>query len=228
MRDRCGANDLKHFINRELIAPNVLTVPMDVDIIREFEELAQTAEADPEYGVVMPKWDSDIRWISPVTEASFERFQSAFDRLGVARHVADYLDLDREVRLYVGFVCVRSHCDQAYFHVDWTQTNNEGFTLLTPVSDCEGQKLLYKTMNGQLGEYSYRMGEGIIFGDHFKHSTPPGRWDPPFKFLSFNFGTDKMEHWDKLKKTTASQCRLIRRPDGKLVRVDPLSTLEYA
>ncbi|MES2136849.1 MAG: hypothetical protein V4502_07300 [Pseudomonadota bacterium] len=228
MPPRDEANRLKHFINHELLAPNVLTVPVDLGIVREFEQLALTAQASPEFGTVTPDWDSDIRWISPVTKAGFEDFQSAFDRLDVARHVSDCLDLDRAVRLYVGFVCVRSQCDQANFHVDWALTNNEGFTLLTPLSGCNGQKLLYRKMTGEVGEYSYRMGEGIIFGDHFRHSTPPGRWDPPFAFLAFNFGTDKMVHWDKLKKTTGAQCRLIRQPDGELVSIDPRAMVAYA
>lgn len=219
---------MKHFINHEMLAPNVFTVPLDLGIVREFETLAQTAETDPGYGVVRPKWHSDIRWISPVTEAGFGTFQSAFDRLGVAHYVEDYLDLDREVRLYVGFVCVRSRCDKANFHADWVLTNNEGFTLLTPVGGCDGQKLLYKKLTGEIAEYSYRLGEGIIFGDHFTHSTPPGSWDPPFTFLAFNFGTDKMVHWDKLKKTTGGQCRLIRQPDGSLVEIDPGSAAEYS
>jgi hypothetical protein len=207
---------MKHFLNHEMLAPNVLTVTVDPAIVGEFEGLARTAEDDPEYCTLRPRWNSDIRWISPESSATFEIFQSAFDRLGVASHVRDYLDLDRDVRLYAGFLHTRSECTEANFHVDWVLTNNEAFTLLTPVCGAEGQTLLYKKLNGDVAEYAYKFGEAIIFGDHFIHSTPPGSSDPPLTLLVFNFGTDKMEHWGKLMKTTGRQCRLIRRPDGEL------------
>jgi hypothetical protein len=212
-----GAKRLKHFINQEMLAPNVLTVPVDRDVVGEFAELAHTAGSDPEYCTLRPSWSSDIRWISPETGATFDRFQSAFDRLGVAAHVREYLDLDKEPRLYAGFLHTRTQCSAADFHVDWKLTNNEAFTMLAPVSGFEGgQKLLYKKLTGEVAEYSYRPGEAILFGDHFIHSTPPGSFDPPFTLLVFNFGTDKMEHWDKIMQTTGRQCRLIQRPDGQM------------
>ncbi|HEX5238291.1 MAG TPA: hypothetical protein VFW39_07510 [Sphingomicrobium sp.] len=208
---------MKHFINQEMLAPNVLTVPVDMDVIGEFVELADTAESDPEYCTLRPTWKSDIRWISPESGATFDRFQSAFDRLDVARHVRQYLDLDSDPRLYAGFLHTRSECTDANFHVDWMLTNNEAFTMLAPVCGFgDGQKLLYKKMTGDIAEYEYRPGEAIVFGDHFIHSTPPGSFDPPFTLLVFNFGTDKMEHWDKIMATTGKQCRLIQRPDGRL------------
>jgi len=206
---------MKHFLNHEMLAPNIMTVPIDTGVVAQFEELARTAEGDPDYCTLRPRWSSDIRWISPETEATFEIFESAFNQLGIARHVRDYVDVDREIRLYAGFLHTRSECIDPNFHVDWVLTNNEGFTLLTPVCGAPGQRLLYKKLTGEVAEYRYRKGEAIIFGDHFIHSTPPGRCDPPFTLLVFNFGTDKMEHWDKLMKTTGRQCRLIRRPDGQ-------------
>ena len=200
-----------------MLAPNVLTVPVDIQVVGEFAELARTAESDSEYCTLRPTWNSDIRWISPESGATFDRFQSAFDRLGIASHVRHYLDLDKDVRLYAGFLHTRSECSAAHFHVDWQLTNNEAFTLLTPVCGFEqGQKLLYKKLTGEVAEYEYRAGEAIVFGDHFIHSTPPGSFDPPFTLLVFNFGTDKMEHWDKIMRTTGRQCRLIQRPDGQL------------
>ena len=200
---------MKHFINKELLAPNVLTVPIDGAIVAEFEELAGSAHSDPEYLSRQPKWNSDIRWISATSESGFEKFQSAFNRLGLAAHVREYLDIERDVRLYAGFLHTRSHCTGENFHVDWVLTNNEAFTMLTPISGADGQTLLYKKLTGEVAEYEYKQGEAIIFGDHFVHSTPTGSWDPPFPLLVFNFGTDKMKHWDKVKKTTATQCRLI-------------------
>lgn len=210
---------MKHFINKEMLAPNVFTVAVDTHVVETFSTLATRAETDPDFCTLKPDWSSDIRWISPKKIEGFRHFDAAFESLQVARHVREYLDVQSKVQLYAGFFHIRSECEKADFHVDWTLTNNEAFTLLTPISGYEGQTLLYKKMTGETAEYQYRYGEAIIFGDHFRHSTPPGSWEPPFTFLVFNFGTDKMVHWDKIKRTTGRQCRLIRRPDGEFVKL---------
>ena len=206
---------MKHFINHDLLAPSVLTVPIDLEIVREFEDLAGRADTGPDYCTYRPSWNSDIRWISAASPSTFSQFSDAFDRLNIARHVREYLDIDREVRLYAGFLHTRTRCVQADFHIDWALTNNEAFTLLTPVCGSPNERLLYKTLAGDTSEYRYKMGEAIVFGDHFLHSTPPGTSDPPFTLLVFNFGTDRMEHWQKIIKTVGEQCGLLRRPDGE-------------
>lgn len=211
---------MKHFLNHEMLAPNVMTVPLDLDVVQEFEGLGAITQADADFGIFRPAWSSDIRWIGARNEASFSIFQSAFDRLDIARHVREFLDLEHDVRLYAGFLHTRSRCTDDDFHVDWVLTNNEAFTLLTPISSGGDDCLLYKKINGEVAEYSYRPGEAIIFGDHFIHSTPKGSWDPPFTMLVFNFGTDKMDHWPKIKATVGKQCQLLRRPDGTFESLD--------
>lgn len=212
---------MKHFINQEMLAPNVLTCPVDQEIVSEFKELVSTAPSDRNYSTYRPSWNSDIRWISANSEQAFGQFRSAFERLEVGQWVREYLDIDREVRLYAGFLHSRSHCSSPDFHVDWALTNNEAFTLLTPLAGLgTGQKLLYKKLTGEIAEYAYKPGEAILFGDHFLHSTPPGTFDPPFSLLVFNFGTDRMEHWDKVVKTVGTQCALICRPDGAMTRTN--------
>ena len=215
---------MKHFINKELLAPNVLTVPVDFDIVREFMDLAVSAEPGPDYFTLVP-WEkiSDICWISAATPTAFDRFHDAFRRLGVADHVREYLDIEDDVRFYTGFLHTRRECKETNLHVDWTRTNNEAFTLITPICGPETQqKLIYQTMTGELAEYRYKPGEAIIFGDHFTHSSPAGVSESPLSLLVFNFGTDKMEHWDKLLRTQGRQCPLVQRPDGKFIKVDPL------
>jgi len=32
--------------------------------------------------------------------------------------------------------------------------------------------------------------------------------------LCFTFGTDKMEHWEKIRATAGYRSRMVRRPDG--------------
>ena len=162
-----------------------------------------------------------LRWISPRTVTKFEIFQAAFERLGVGRHVEPYLDLDKGVRLYSGFLVVRSQCTEPSFHQDWDYTNNEAFTLITPVTDnAAGFGMLYKKGTGRTAEYEYRLGEAIVLGDHFIHSTKPGSSKEPVALLSFTFGTDKMVHWDKILRTAGYQSKLIRQPDGEFLTID--------
>jgi hypothetical protein len=212
---------MKHFMNHDLMAPNVMRIPVDATIVDEFAPLAREAGAGRGYRRYRPSWSSDIRWISADCPETFEQFDSAFDRLGVANHVETYLDLDKGVRLYAGFLHVRSECSETNFHVDWDKTNNEAFTLITPVTDnSNGFGLLYRQLDGTVAEYEYRRGEALIFGDHFIHSTKPGRSEEPVVLLTFNFGTDKMVHWDKIVRTTGRQTAMLRTPDGELKRID--------
>lgn len=209
---------MKHFLNTDLLAPNALTVRVDQDIVREFAALARGPLPPADYATTRPGWNSDMRWISPNSVAAYDVFHSAFRRLGIATHVEPYLDLDTEVRLYGGFLVVRSACAEPDFHLDWNKTNNEAFTLITPVTDNTADfGLLYRTLKGEIAEYDYQPGEAIIFGDHFIHSTRPGQSDEPVVLLSFTFGTDKMEHWHKIERTAGGQSKMVRRPDGEFV-----------
>jgi hypothetical protein len=209
---------MKHFLNREMLAPNVMTFPVDPTIIAEF---AEPERLPGSYSTVAPrreKWNSDILWVSAADEEAFAVFQSAFDRLGIAGHAAPYLDLDQGVRLYAGFLVVRSRCTEPHFHVDWADANNEAFSFLTPVSTHGGNfGLLYKKLSGDVGDYEYSSGEGIAFGDKFAHSTKPGHSDEPVILLCFVYGTDKMEHWPKIYRTIGQQVTHIRQPDGRFV-----------
>lgn len=212
---------MKHFLNTDLIAPNVLTMAIDHEIAEEFLPLARGAALDARFADVRPPWSSDIRWISASVPEAFEKFESAFKRMGVPAQVEPYLDLEREVRLYAGFLVIRSSCEKPNFHFDWDRTNNEAFTLITPVSNnAKGFGLLYRKLNGAIGEYDYSPGEAIIFGDQFIHSTKPGYSSEPVVLLSFTFGTDKMEHWGKISRTAGYQSRLVRQPDGEFLTYD--------
>jgi hypothetical protein len=219
IRGRLKGHCMRHWVNREFGAANVMEVGVDPLIVDEFLPLTRHPGDDSHFCCYRPNWNSDIRWISASAESSFDMFQSAFDRLNVARHVAPFLDLEEHVRLYVGFIVLRSECTSPSFHLDWIDCNNEGFTLITPISDCPpGFGMLYNKLNGQVAPYEYRRGQALIFGDHFWHSTAPGKSDRPVALLSFTFGTDKMIHWKRLSQTAADQSSLIRKPNGEFAR----------
>lgn len=207
---------MKHFLDPQWLALNVMRVAVDPAVAGSFADLADLP-LPAGYHVERPKWESDIRWISAEDEVTFARFQAAFDTLDVARHVADYVAVDDAIRLYQGFVVVRSKCTEADFHLDWEDTGNQAFTLLTPIGPpTPGFGLVFKTLTGETRSYDYREGEALIFGDQFVHSTAPGRSDPPTALLSFTFGTDRMEDWPAIRKTAGFQGGRVRRPDGVL------------
>ena len=207
---------MKHFLDPDWLAPNVMRVAVDRTIASSFTDL--TAPALPSgYHVARPAWDSDIRWISAGDEATFARFQAAFEALDVARHIEDYVAVDRAIQLYQGFVVVRSKCAKADLHVDWEDAGSQAFTLLTPIGrPTAGFGLVFRTLTGETRSYDYRQGEALIFGDQFVHSTAPGQSDPPTALLSFTFGTDRMADWPAIRKTAGFQGGRVRRPDGVL------------
>ena len=222
---RLGVRVVKHFLDPGLIARNAKTVSLDSSIVSEFADPqllpGKLATIDPD----SDRWNSDIEWISAADEEAFATFQSAFDRLGIAEQVAEYLDLDRAVRLYAGYLVVRSRCTGSYFHADWRGLNNEAFTLLTPTAPSSASfGLLYEKLTGDVGEYDYRFGEGILFGDDFVHSTKPGESSEPVVLLCFQFGTDKMEYWDRIYGCIGRQVTHVRRPDGRFVRTERAPT----
>lgn len=217
---------MSYFYNADMAAPNVLTFAVDPTIAEEFaDDFLGSVPLD----VTRPAWSSDISWHSPADEEGFAIFQSAFDRLGIADHAAPYLDLEREVRMYAGFLITRSRCDRVDFHLDWKGTGNQAFNIIIPVSgDFETFGLLYRNLtvdrNSEgatemgIAEYRYKRGEAIMIGDQFYHSTKPGRSASPVRLLSFTLGTDRMEYWDRIKRTAGYQAPLMRLPDGTLVR----------
>jgi hypothetical protein len=219
---------VRKFVNDELDAPNVMRVPVDVGALEELRRLSTSKSARRWLFSMSPPWGSDIRWYSSRTKRQFANFRSIFERLGIGAHVEKYLDLDSEVRLYNSFLITRTRCLQTNFHVDWNDANNEGFTMMTPLSDnCSGFGLLYRKLDGSIGDYDYKPGEALIFGDDFVHSTKPGASSEPVVLLCFNFGTDKMEHWPKIEKTAARQGLLICRPDGQFHRLPRAKRLRH-
>lgn len=214
---------MKHFYNDELMAPNVLRVSVDPTMSCHLLEICRSDFDHRNFAVSSPSWQSDIIWVSSRSPDAFSVFQRVFGQLNIAAHVEPFVDFDEAIRLFSGFLVQRSICRRPNFHVDWVNANNEAFTFLTPLTDnSEGFGLLYQKSDGTIGVYEYKMGEALIFGDGFLHSTRPGQSDEPVVLLSFTFGTDKMQHWEKIAATAASQGALVCRPDGTFQgRVNP-------
>lgn len=195
------------------------TIDVDPAIVREFLPVARRRPSR-HFSVVRPRWNSDIRWIGPRSPEAYRLFESAFHRLGIGAHVEPMLDIDREPRVYAGFLVTRRRCRHPDFHVDWRDTGGQALTLMTPAGgNVSGFGLLYRDDAGTVRDYEYRSGEAVFFSDDFLHSTKPGSSDEPVVLLCFTFGTDRMKYWDRIRATSGSQSALTCRPDGQFEKI---------
>lgn len=230
-----AADMARHFLDPQLQAPNVREVTLDLQKLSPALALAPQMQALTDADQIVQlevagravrlsakrprKWNSDIAWWSADDQESFAYFQRLFDDLRMAEVVAPYVDYRDQIRLFAGFFVVRRWCREETMHVDWIDGQNDGFTLLAPLTDnCAEMGLAYEDFRSQRRVYSYATGRGVVFGDRFLHSTEAGEAERPAVLLCFNFGTDKMDRWPQLSKTTARQGRLHRRPDGVFVQ----------
>jgi hypothetical protein len=129
--------------------------------------------------------------------------------------------------MYSGFFVVSNVIDTASWHLDYHDGAN-AFTLITPLFDLlpEHGQLLYLDGTVPLDEverapkdgakkYTYRVGEGILFGDCFAHTTEPYKESSSLRvLLSMTFGTDKMEYWPILRRTLENQTQFVIMPCG--------------
>jgi hypothetical protein len=221
----------KHWIDPGLRAANVREVDIGGQVLARLDPLVPALQAmTPEtkaleaggiaLSVSRPKgWGSDVAWISQADVAAFAFFDALFAELDLARQFAPHIACDRAPVLYSGFFVTRSRSTGGGWHYDWIDGNNDGFTLIAPISaNCAELGLVYHDLRGEERRLDYRRGKGVVFGDHFHHATAPGETAQPTVLLSLSFGTDRMERWHRLSATAAHQGLMHRRPDGVFVR----------
>lgn len=223
----------KHWLSPRFLAPNVMEVDCAADTFAPALALLpeiQAVEADSGTITVhsglrfntmamSPLWASDVLWISQDDLVTYQFFDAMFRASGLDEQVAPRIDHDTALRLYSGFFVTRSRCERPDFHVDWLEANNDAFTFLMPLSaNCGQMGLTYRNARGQSADYTYELGKGLIFGDHFEHATAAGQTEERCVLLCFTFGTDKMENWPRIAETAAAQGRVHCRPDGVLMR----------
>lgn len=224
LRTRDGST----FLNPALMAPNAFAIDIDPALVAELAPIAEETKAMDSQGgryalsngvqlanVRPPHWRSDICWLSHADENAFAWFEGLYDRIGLAETVAPFVPHDRKVTLYAGFFVTRSRCEALEMHCDWVTEDNQAFTLMAPLT-ANGSQLgmTYNTIRGETRQHDYEIGKGLVFGPKFLHSTAVGQLDERAVFLCFNFGTDRMDNWEKIGATTAQQCDLLRQPDG--------------
>lgn len=216
------------FLNPALMAANAFEFDVPADILEELAPLTAALRAMEENATLYalpeglrlfnqrpPRWKSDICWLSNADEAAYWWFDSLLRRLKLDEMVAPFVAHDSQIRLYSGFFVTRSHCDALDRHYDWFTAQNCAFTTMIPLTpNAAGMGLTYETVRGPDRHYAYRLGRGIAFGAGFRHSTAIGHLDERAVFLSFTFGTDRMDEWETIERTAGRQGRFFCQPDG--------------
>jgi hypothetical protein len=159
---------------------------------------------------------SPLLWVSGnnlETHAVFRRF---FDALDLVAEIRPLVDHHRDIVVYCGFFVIGNHADEPRWHLDH-ETGAQALTLLTPLfaPDPAHGGLLYYDQNSEVAKYRYRVGEAILFGDEFYHSTEAYPRTPNLRVLvSMTLGTDKLEYWPKLERVVGRQSEFLVLPCG--------------
>ena len=184
---------------------------------------------DSDFCTATPRWQSDIAWISPLGEASFRFFQALFDRLQIAQQFAFLC----EVCLFSAFFVRRRAARKTNFHRDFPGNAKTVFTFMAPLhdmsrlSDCQ---LLCQDHRGRIRQYRYQLGQAIVFGGEFVHSTETGVAPQPLAFLCFTFGDRRMlaHQWLMAEKTCRAQSFTYQNLTGRVVELRPMGTEGFA
>lgn len=220
-----------YFLNPALLALNAFEIDIQAELLDELAPLALESRKMEKYrgrfrlsnGVKLynerPRhWSSDICWLSHADEAAYHWFEEIYRRMNLSALVAPFVPHDREIRLYAAFLVTRSRCKALDMHYDWLTEESEAFTLMAPLTaNASDMGMTYETVVGGQRNLTYRMGKGLVFGPRFRHSTAVGQLNERAVFLCFNFGTDRMDNWREISRTTATQCELLRQPDGSFI-----------
>lgn len=157
-----------------------------------------------------------LLWVSSNDKPTYDVFKRAFDALGITDDLKELVDYRSDITMYCGFYVVGRHMPVEVWHVDYRPGAN-AYTLLTPLFDlAPGQgELLYRDWEGNPRQYTYELGEGIIVGEYFDHSTEPYEETSSLRvLLSLTFGTDKLDYWETLSQTVGGQSQYLILPCG--------------
>lgn len=157
-----------------------------------------------------------LLWFSCNTFETYNIYKRFFDALEIESEVKELVDYDDKIVMYCGFLVIGNRAPNHIWHVDY-DPNANAYTLITPLFDLDSDQgnLLYRSTDDQTVPYQYALGEAIIFGDKFIHSTEPYSHSKNIRvLLSLTFGTDKLQYWPILKNTLASQSKFLMLPCG--------------
>lgn len=157
-----------------------------------------------------------LAWVSSADVPTYGEFHRLFEDLGLAEAVTPLIDVDERVVMYQGFFVVSDGVADATWHVDYVEGSN-AYTLLTPLHELDAAHghLWYSLRDGRMGRHQYRLGDGVLVGEEFLHSTEPHAPSArPRVLVSLTFGTDRMAHWPVLRRTIGTQSPFVVMPCG--------------
>lgn len=179
-------------------------------------QIAEPLEIDPHKFYIVSYNKSPLLWVSNDCRETYDIFKRFFVALKLENHLKKLIDHEKNIVMYCGFFVIGNRFNEVSLHLDYFDSAN-GYTFLTPLFEIDPRhgNLLYLNGNKGIGEYSYRLGEAIIMGDGFLHSTEPyPQTDNLRVLLCLNVGTDKLIYWDILKRTNGQQSRFMILPCG--------------
>jgi len=164
---------------------------------------------------VMSYKTAPLLWVSNDDKTTYQYFSTFLDALDLGADIKRLVNHRKEVVMYSGFFVVGNHLDEPLWHVDYFETAN-AYTFLTPLFELDPSHggLLYTDTQKHVYRYKYKLGEGVIIGDGFLHTTEPYPPSGQRVLLSLTVGTDKSEHWPVLERTIGTQSRFMYLPCG--------------
>jgi hypothetical protein len=163
--------------------------------------------------------DYPLLWLSSNTPQTYDIYRRFFDSLDIEDDIRQLVDYDEKIVVYCGSLVIGDRSLEHSFHVDY-QPGANAYSLLTPLFELDPGHgdLLYKVGNERVETYPYAVGEACVLGDTFYHCTEPYDSTGHLRVLiTITLGTDKMEHWDVLKQTVATQSNFLVQPCGHAI-----------
>lgn len=157
-----------------------------------------------------------LLWLSADQARSFASYASLFAALGLAEALAAHLDWEQPPVLYGGFLVVGRHAPEPLWHDDYLP-GAQAYTLITPLFELapEHGHLLYEDAQAQERRYTYRLGEAIVLGEQFLHSTEPYAPSASLRvLLSLTFGSVDWAQWPLIRPALRSQSYYYHLPCG--------------
>lgn len=174
------------------------------------------------FTVAAQRWDlfsydrDPLFWLSSHDEQGFQPFQTLFEALDLETDLKARLEIAHQPRLYCGFWVLGNQAPAPVWHYDY-HAGAQAFTLITPLFEWNPDHghLLYERNADETAMFHYRLGEALVFGAGFLHSTAP--YVPTSQLrvlLSLTFGSDHWKAWPIIKKSVLAQSRYYHLPCG--------------
>lgn len=159
-----------------------------------------------------------LLWFSNNDAPTFELFEDFFEALDLSEDLKQLVDYREQIVMYCGFLVIGNRAPEPLWHYDYFPGAN-AYTLITPLFELEPEhgQLLYQ-LGQEVKIYPYQLGEAILLGEGFLHSTQTYAPSQSLRVLvSMTFGTDKWRYWETLKQNIEEQSNYYRLPCGHIV-----------